>query len=115
MSQNCTSEDAALDWIPTASTDELRKVETAMHARLQKLFEKSPLGSTNGVPNTYENFAFYGDSRAFYRTELTAGPEEAVMGPPDCNVGFPADNFERNVKALPALPGFNVVNVGGMG
>ena len=113
MSYNRASDVAAFDWIATASTDELRKAETAMQARLQELFERSNCGSTNGVPNTYENFALCGASRAFYRTELPADPEDVVTGPPDSIVGFPADNVVK--KALPSLPGFDVINIGGMG
>lgn len=116
MSHNRASDAAAFDWIATASTDELRKAETAMQARQQVLFKQSSLGSTNGVPNIYENFAFCGAARAFYRTELPADPEEDISGPPDSIVGFPVDNFQKSVKsAKPALSGLDVVNVGGMG
>ncbi len=116
MSHNRASDAAAFDWIATASTDELRKAETAIEARRQVLFEKSSIGSTNGVPNTYENFGFCGAARAFYRTELPADSEEIISGPPDSIVGFPVDNFQKSVKfAKPALSGFDVVNVGGMG
>lgn len=114
---NRGSEAMALDWLKTASLLELNAAARVMEARKQELRDKAAQPQENEAgPVTYGDFDFVGAARAFYRSDFPDAHETDIVAPPDSIVGFPLDTFQKNVRAAkPALVGFDVVNVGGMG
>lgn len=114
---NRGSKAMAMDYLNTSNLQELDEADSVSALRRKRLEEEASRPPvTEGGPVTYRDFGFAGAARAFYRVDFPDAHETDVAAPPDSIVGFPVDNFQKNVKsAKPALPGLEVVNWGGMG